>query len=195
MSGDGDGAHSCESGFNQPASRRSRWDARPAGRRPVSQQLPFSNAADCGERPDRGQQLLERVGHNSPGVTPRYLRICVICAVTARRPLAAGGDWTLTRAGGMALGQPLLASGGAVEYRFNPLPTWPVPPPGWMPPPGWHPDPRWPPPPPGWRLWLPQGSEPEARTAEMGLSHTERASVRWPIPGSGSCNERIRRSD
>jgi HNH endonuclease len=43
----------------------------------------------------------------------------------------------------------------AGEWRLNPPPGWPVPPPGWVPSVDWQPDPSWPPPPPGWQLWVP----------------------------------------
>src|SRR5579862_2975923 len=39
-------------------------------------------------------------------------------------------------------------------YRFNPPPSWPAPPPGWVPPPGWRPSPEWSAPPQGWQLWI-----------------------------------------
>ena len=32
-----------------------------------------------------------------------------------------------------------------MEWRFNPAPGWPAPPPGWSPPEGWQPEPDWPP--------------------------------------------------
>jgi hypothetical protein len=37
-----------------------------------------------------------------------------------------------------------------------------VPPEGFNPQPGWQPDPSWPPPPPGWQLWIPDPSVPDA---------------------------------
>jgi len=40
-----------------------------------------------------------------------------------------------------------------MPLTFNPPPTWPPAPNGWVPPPGWQPDPRWGAPPPGWPLW------------------------------------------
>ncbi|MGP3924341.1 GIY-YIG nuclease family protein [Streptomyces sp. 8N616] len=40
-----------------------------------------------------------------------------------------------------------------IAYLFNPPPSWPQPPPGWVLPEGWRPDLAWPPP-PGWQLWI-----------------------------------------
>ena len=60
------------------------------------------------------------------------------------RPCVAAleeGAHRFRRAGRNGAGAALLAVGGAVEYRFNPPPSWPVPLPGWAPPPGWQPDP------------------------------------------------------
>ncbi|HEX7322859.1 MAG TPA: hypothetical protein VF299_07995 [Mycobacterium sp.] len=53
--------------------------------------------------------------------------------------------------------------------RFNPPPTWPAAPPGWVPDSNWRPDPSWPPPPPDWPLWLddsgfPAGPQRPARS-------------------------------
>lgn len=42
-----------------------------------------------------------------------------------------------------------------MSFRFNPPPSWPQPPQGWMPPADWRPDPSWPAPPEGWQLWVP----------------------------------------
>jgi hypothetical protein len=52
-----------------------------------------------------------------------------------------------------------------MEYRFNPPPNWPPPPPGFVPPPRWQPDPAWPPPPPGWQLWVPDDDTVPTRRA------------------------------
>lgn len=41
-----------------------------------------------------------------------------------------------------------------MEWRFNPAPGWPAPPPGWSPPEGWQPEPDWPPAPEGWEFWV-----------------------------------------
>lgn len=41
-----------------------------------------------------------------------------------------------------------------MAHRFNPPPSWPPAPRGWVPPPGWQPPPGWPAPPPGWPLWV-----------------------------------------
>lgn len=53
--------------------------------------------------------------------------------------------------------------------RFNPPPTWPVPPPGWTPEPGWRPDPSWGPPPPGWQVWLEEGRPQHANPGRAGV--------------------------
>lgn len=56
------------------------------------------------------------------------------------------------------------------EYRFNPPPGWPAPPPGWLPPPGWQPDPSWPPAPAGWQFWVadsPPAQSPAPPTAPV----------------------------
>ncbi|MET7982605.1 MULTISPECIES: DUF4041 domain-containing protein [unclassified Streptomyces] len=51
-------------------------------------------------------------------------------------------------------------------YRFNPPPSWPVPPSGWTPPPDWRPDPSWPSMPAGWQLWVAEaGSTPDTLAA------------------------------
>ncbi len=46
--------------------------------------------------------------------------------------------------------------------RFNPPPSWPTPPEGWVPNPGWRPDPDWPSPPAGWQLWIDDEGIPDA---------------------------------
>ena len=59
-----------------------------------------------------------------------------------------------------------------MSMRFNPPPTWPRPPAGWVPPPGWQPDPAWGPAPPGWQLWLEDPASPARPVAP-------------PLPGKG----------
>lgn len=61
---------------------------------------------------------------------------------------------------------------------FNPPPTWPKPPEGWVPPNGWTPDPAWPPPPAGWKLWIPEGAVVDgvstlASASDSGVSASE----------------------
>ena len=48
--------------------------------------------------------------------------------------------------------------------RFNPPPSWPVPPGDWKPPVGWEPDPTWPPAPPDWAFWIRESRWPRPRT-------------------------------
>jgi hypothetical protein len=56
-----------------------------------------------------------------------------------------------------------------IALRFNPLPNWPVPAPGWTPPPGWAPDPSWPAPREGWQLWIGDATAGRDRlSADMG---------------------------
>lgn len=47
----------------------------------------------------------------------------------------------------------LLITGSRQQWRFNPPPGWPAPPPDWRPDAGWQPDAAWPTPPRGWTWW------------------------------------------
>lgn len=47
--------------------------------------------------------------------------------------------------------------------RYNPPPSWPTPPRGWVPTPDWTPPADFPPLPEGWQLWL--DDEPDAGAA------------------------------
>lgn len=58
--------------------------------------------------------------------------------------------------------------------RFNPPPSWPPVPPGWVPDAGWTPDPAWPPPPPGWQFWVDDAAAPTLDYPPDG--------VLWPAP-------------
>lgn len=72
-----------------------------------------------------------------------------------------------------------------MSMRFNPPPSWPPVPPGWMPPPGWQPDPSWPDPPPGWNLWI----EDNAATriaARIAAGDAQTRAARWTIAGGGA---------
>lgn len=42
-----------------------------------------------------------------------------------------------------------------MTHRFNPPPSWPPAPEGWVPPHGWQPPADWPKPPENWQLWVP----------------------------------------
>ncbi len=64
---------------------------------------------------------------------------------------------------------------------FNPPPGWPRPPDGWTPPAGWTPDPGWPDPPGGWRLWIPNDTEPDNTTSNH---NPENVADRSPKGGS-----------
>lgn len=69
-----------------------------------------------------------------------------------------------------------------MTMRFNPPPSWPKPPAGWVPPPGWKPDPSWPSPPDGWPLWLPDDAvgTPVAPTRSAPETHPR------PVPAAGA---------
>ncbi|MFF3447736.1 DUF4041 domain-containing protein [Streptomyces sp. NPDC002667] len=63
-------------------------------------------------------------------------------------------------------------------YRFNPPPSWPVPPAGWTPPADWRPDPSWPPMPAGWQLWV---AEAALTTGTLGAGLAAGATA---VPGT-----------
>ena len=54
-----------------------------------------------------------------------------------------------------------------MAQKFNPPPSWPAAPEGWVPPEGWQPDPEWGPLPDGWQLWT--SDDGDRGTAPSGL--------------------------
>ena len=69
-----------------------------------------------------------------------------------------------------------------MEYRFNPPPNWPDPPPDWVPLPGWQPDPSWPAPPPGWTWWMPADRDSAASTDRLNTGEKRGAATAVDVP-------------
>jgi collagen type III alpha len=75
-------------------------------------------------------------------------------------PPVSGASAPASPAGAVIESETIASSDGprsttATAWRFNPPPSWPPAPPGWIPPEGWTPPPSLPPAPDGWQWWLP----------------------------------------